>query len=110
MLSRPCLYRSPPSGRRVAPLRELDRLLRHSLEDLQRDLLIERGEGRSVRRTITVADRNYDGIVAKSNPHRGWLRGIAAFMVFQDARDERDKTANPCRRRVGSQPQNLFPM
>jgi arylsulfatase A-like enzyme len=42
----------------VARLSELDPFLRHSLEDLQRDLLIERSEGCSVRRMITVADRN----------------------------------------------------
>src|SRR5215470_12746751 len=101
--------RSPP-GRCVARLRELNALLGHSFENLQRDLLIERSEGCSVRWTITVADRNQHGVVAKADPHRRWMRGIAAFVVLQDARHERSKTANPVRWRIAPQSQNLLPL
>src|SRR5262245_25858283 len=93
-----------PAGRSVARLRELDALLGHSFENLQRDLFIERREGCSVRGTITVADRNQHGVIAKADPHRRWMRGIATFMVLQDARHERSKTANPFRWRIGPQP------
>src|SRR5215510_4124080 len=38
------------------------------------------------------------------------MRGITTFMVLQDTRDECNKTADPFRRRVSPQPENLFPM
>jgi hypothetical protein len=88
---------------------KLDAFLRHSLQDLQRDLLVESGEGGGVRRMITVSDRDRHGVIAETDPHRWREFGIESFMVFPDAPDKLDEATNSSGRSVRTEAEDFLP-
>ena len=79
---------------------QMDALLGHAFEDLQRDFVIVCIEGGGIGRVIPIGEGDGNGVVAEPHLHQGREFGLQAFMVFEEAPDQSDEAAQSLGRGV----------